>query len=98
MYVVNEGVLKLCVIVICINDSYVGYEFVMICSKVNFKLDSSNSYFIVVCVKLLNVVGIWFVFWINLDLDVNGNGVWFFEIDIFEGVLNGVEDIVIMLY
>ncbi|MGB3621378.1 MAG: glycoside hydrolase family 16 protein [Ketobacter sp.] len=98
MHVVNEGALKLRATATRTNDSYAGYESAMIRSKANFKPDSSNSYFIVARVKLPNVVGTWPAFWINSDLDANGNGAWPPEIDIFEGALNGVEDTATMLH
>lgn len=49
-------------------------------------------------VKMPGAIGVWPAFWLNPDVSENGSLVWPPEIDIFEFVNNGVEDLTNMLH
>ena len=87
LHVVNNGILQLRATKTG-HDSYLQYEAAMLNSKMTFKPEGDQVYYITTRMKLPNVLGTWPSIWLAPSLDKDGAAMWPPEIDIFEGPLN----------
>jgi|GEM_PF-2296539 len=87
LHVVNNGILQLRATKTG-QDSYLQYEAAMLNSKMTFKPEGDQVYYITTRMKLPNVLGTWPSIWLAPSLDKDGAAMWPPEIDIFEGPLN----------
>ena len=87
LHVVNNGILQLRATKTG-QDSYLQYEAAMLNSKMTFKPEGDEVFYITTRMKLPNVLGTWPSIWLAPSLDENGAAQWPPEIDIFEGPLN----------
>ena len=93
-HVVSNGTLKLTAYKVTASDpAGINYESGMIRSTYLQRYGYFEAR-----VKLPSGVGVWPAFWLNSDYGPNGELLWPPEIDIFEYVVNGVEDTVDMVH
>jgi beta-glucanase (GH16 family) len=97
MHVVGNGALNLRA-TRTRSDQNAPFESAMIRSKKLFAPTTSKSYYITAHVNIPNVRGTWGAFWLNSDRQSNGALNWPPEIDIFEAVLNELQDTADMLH
>jgi len=74
------------------SDSYAAYEAAMIRSKLEFRPDGDESFYITSRMRLPNVRGSFAALWLSSGYGDNAVFAWPPEIDILEAALNGIED------